>query len=79
MTIEDGMGIRKISVIISFHKDRVGSPEFSDFVNRIIQRGNYVDTEENIEQDDHLITLSTCYNDDRLVVTAVRCDECDND
>lgn len=57
---------------------REGSSEFPDFVKRIIQRGNYVDTEENIEQDDHLITLSTCYNDDRLVVTAVRCDECDN-
>lgn len=53
-----------------------GSQEFLNFVKDVIQSGNVLDTNSSIKYDDHLITLSTCTNDDRLVVSAVRCDEC---
>lgn len=53
-----------------------GSQDFLTFVKENIQNGSFYDACETIKYDDHLITLSTCFNDDRFVVTAVRCDEC---
>lgn len=61
------------SDIYTVYKD--GSQYFEDFVKDVIQKDNCMNADEDISYDDHLITLSTCFNDNRLVVTAVRCDE----
>lgn len=54
---------------------RTGGPDFKAFVEDVVRRGSYSDAEENIQENDRLITLSTCTKEDRLVVTAVRCGE----
>ena len=44
-----------------------GGKDFVNFAEANISDGSV------IEPDDHIITLSTCYKDDRLVVSAIRC------
>lgn len=53
-----------------------GSEQFVNFVKEDIQGGSFKSIDFDITSDDHVITLSTCFKDDRLVVSAVRCDEC---
>lgn len=62
------------SDIYTIYKD--GGQDFLSFVKEDIRKGSYLDFNENVTDQDHLISLSTCSNDDRLVVTALRCDEC---
>lgn len=50
--------------------------DFETFVSNVLKKGSYLDSNESIEDDDHLITLSTCSGDDRFVVSAIRCGEC---
>ena len=50
--------------------------DFIEFANGTLQKGSYIDGNI-IKGDDHMITLSTCSGDNRLVVSAVRCDECE--
>lgn len=54
---------------------KVGNQDFLDFVKNVLQKGSYVERDYNIENDDHLITLSTCSGENRFVVSAVRCGE----
>lgn len=49
---------------------------FQKFAADVIMAGNYLDTDMTIREEDHVITLSTCSDDnDRFVVSAVRVDE----
>lgn len=52
-----------------------GGREFEMFVRNVLQKGSYLNNTEVIDSMDHLITLSTCSDDNRFVVSAVRCDE----
>lgn len=53
-----------------------GNRDFLNFVEKDIRNGSYWNPEVTVESGDHLLTLSTCsHDDDRLVITAVRCDE----
>lgn len=53
-----------------------GDQGFEDFIENVLKKGGYLDNEADINDKDYVITLSTCTNDDnRLVVSAVRCDE----
>lgn len=52
-----------------------GSQDFLTFANDVLQKGNFLEDHYDVKSDDHLITLSTCFGDDRFVVSAVRCDE----
>lgn len=54
---------------------KAGGQNFVNFVNDDILSGNLMEYDYDIDSGDHIITLSTCYKDDRLVVSAVRCDE----
>lgn len=51
-----------------------GGPDYVTFVNDVILNGLYVNKDDIIKHDDHIITLSTCSGDKRLVVSALRCD-----
>lgn len=55
---------------------KTGDSEFEGFIRNILQKGNYANNTDQLKASDHLITLSTCSNDKRFVVSAVRCDEC---
>ena len=51
----------------------------SEFASKVIIRGNYLDVDEREEVDnnDKIITLSTCSSgDNRFVLSAVKCSEC---
>lgn len=48
--------------------------DFVEFANGVLQNGNLTEGKD-IKDDDYLITLSTCSGDNRLIVSAVRCDE----
>lgn len=52
-----------------------GGMDFLEFVRNVLVQGSYIETDDDIKVDDHLITLSTCSANDRFIVTAVRCDE----
>lgn len=54
---------------------KVGNQEFLTFANSVLREGSYLDNNDIIKFDDHLITLSTCSGNNRLIVSAVRCDE----
>lgn len=53
-----------------------GGNDFETFVGNVLRGGSYYNNDVAVNANDHMITLSTCSNDDRLVVSAVRCDEC---
>ena len=55
---------------------RNGGSDFSNFVRDVVEKGSFLNADDEAANDDHLITLSTCFDDDRLVVTAVRCGDC---
>lgn len=61
------------SNVYTVYKD--GDQDFLKFVKEVLQKGSYVEDDYDVKNDDHLITLSTCYGEDRLIVSAVRCDE----
>lgn len=65
--------VEEDSEVYTVFKD--GSEDFVDFVNEIILNGSLYADECAIGFNDKVITLSTCFNDSRLVVSAVRCDE----
>ncbi len=50
-----------------------GGQEFMSFVEDTILKDNKLSTSTDVNMSDHLITLSTCYGNDRLVVSAIRC------
>lgn len=52
-----------------------GSKEFVDFVENKVIAGSFMEGDYDVTSFDHVITLSTCFNDKRLVISAVRCDE----
>lgn len=52
------------------------SQDFETFVKNVIEKGSYLSSNVIVGNDDHLITLSTCSGEDRLVVSAIRCGEC---
>lgn len=54
---------------------KTGNQNFVNFVNEKILDGSFINIDSDIEQSDHVITLSTCFNDNRLVVSAIRVDE----
>ena len=62
------------SNIYTIYKD--GNQDFQTFVKNVVQNGSYLQANENAADSNHLVTLSTCFGDDRLVVTAVRCGDC---
>ena len=51
--------------------------DFKEFVNNIICQGSYVDADIDVDDETHIVTLSTCsYDSDvRFIVSAVRIDE----
>ncbi len=53
------------------------SDELTGFVSTYLTGSNYVRDETEIKPDDHVVTLSTCVNDDayRLIVSGVRIEE----
>lgn len=54
-----------------------GGQNFAEFVANVLRNESDFDTGEIVTATDHIITLSTCSGDDRLIVSAIRCDECD--
>ena len=61
------------SPIYAIHKN--GDADFESFIEKNLKTGSFLDKEAIIGTDDYIVTLSTCANDDRFVVSAVRCDE----
>lgn len=53
-----------------------GSQDFLTFVNNVLKKGSYLYNDEAFSYDDHLVTLSTCSDENRFVLSAVRCGEC---
>lgn len=56
---------------------RKGSSDFVNFVKEDVLNGSLLESDYRVSSDDYLITLSTCFNNKRLVVTAVRCEDCE--